>query len=87
VTVTVSTANNNSANRLQQVRFGTGTNSVIDTDSQSQAGNFSVNMPVGASDYSFTVRRTQSGAVTVPLTVVDSCGEWKTFVGGGATAF
>jgi hypothetical protein len=25
--------------------------------------------------------------VTVPLTVVDSCGEWKTFVGGGATAF
>jgi thermitase len=87
VTVTVSTANNNSTNRLQQVRFGTGTNSIIDTDSQSQDGNFSVNMPAGTSDYSFTVRRTQSGSVTVPLTVVDSCGEWKTLVGGGATAF
>jgi hypothetical protein len=24
---------------------------------------------------------------TVPLTAVDSCGEWPTFVGGGAAAF
>ena len=38
-------------------------------------------------EYSFTVRRSGSGAVTVPLTVTDGCGEWKTFVGGGAGAF
>jgi hypothetical protein len=27
------------------------------------------------------------GAVTVPITVTDGCGDWKTFVGGGANAF
>jgi hypothetical protein len=25
--------------------------------------------------------------VTVPLTVLDSCGEWPSVVGGGASAF
>ena len=35
-----------------------------------------------------TVRRVAPGqATTVPLTIVDGCGEWKTFVGGGAGAF
>lgn len=37
---------------------------------------------------SFTVRRVTGGqASTVELTVVDSCGTWPTFVGGGPSAF
>jgi thermitase len=87
VTVTVNGASSGT-NRFQQVRFGAGTNAVIDTGgSQAQGGNFAVDMPAGAADYSFTIRRVNGGAVTVPLTVVDNCGEWKTFVGGGAGAF
>ena len=46
-----------------------------------------IDMPAGTADYSFTIRRANTGAVTVPLTVIDNCGEWKTFVGGGAGAF
>jgi hypothetical protein len=35
----------------------------------------------------FYVRRIGPGAVTVPLVVHDGCGEWRSFVGGGATSF
>jgi len=31
----------------------------------------------------FTVRRASPGAVTVPLVLVDRCGEWPTLVGAG----
>jgi hypothetical protein len=41
---------------------------------------------VGA-DASFVVRRTAPGAVTLPLTITDGCGDWPTFVGGGPNAF
>jgi len=44
-------------------------------------------LPSGTSQVSFVVQRTSPGAVTVPLTVTDHCGQWKTFVGGGAAAF
>jgi hypothetical protein len=34
-----------------------------------------------------TVSRVTAGqATTIPLIVVDGCGEWPTFVGGGASA-
>jgi hypothetical protein len=32
----------------------------------------------------FTVRRVGAGAFTVPFDVVDVCGIWPTFAGGGA---
>jgi hypothetical protein len=35
----------------------------------------------------FVIQRLNSGAVIVPLTVIDGCGEWRTFVGGGPNAF
>ena len=35
----------------------------------------------------FTVERVTPGQATmVPFTVVDGCGEWQTFVGGGTAA-
>ena len=36
---------------------------------------------------SFVLRRTGPGAVTLPIILIDECGEWPTFVGGGAGAF
>jgi thermitase len=87
VTLTGSTTASG-VNRLQQVRFGTGTNVLVDVGTRAQSnGDFAVSLPNGALDYSFTIRRVSPGSVTVPITVTDGCGEWKTFVGGGANAF
>jgi hypothetical protein len=45
-------------------------------------------LPEQPASVSFTVRRPTAGqATTVNLVIVDSCGEWPTFVGGGPSAF
>ena len=87
VTVTAGTATQGT-NRLQQLRFGAGSNAVIDTGTQAASGgNFSINVPATPSEYTFTLKRAASGqAVTVPVTVVDSCGEWQTLIGSGTGA-
>ena len=75
---------------LFSLQFGATTNALIDVPGQppGQTGGFSVTLPPGTQQMQFSVRRaTSGGAVTVPLTVTDSCGAWPTFVGGGATAF
>jgi len=42
----------------------------------------------GVSQLDLQVRRVVAGqAAMVPLTVVDSCDSWPTFVGGGSAAF
>ena len=47
-----------------------------------------VALPPNARSVTLAVRRSQPGqGVTVPLTIVDACGPWDTFVGGGPTAF
>ena len=51
-------------------------------------GSFTTTLPPGTHEVTFTVRPAIPGAAaTVPLTVVDSCGDWPTLVGGGAAAF
>jgi hypothetical protein len=46
-----------------------------------------VSLPLETLSAAFTVRRQNAGAPThVNLTVVDGCGAWPTFVGGGASA-
>jgi thermitase len=89
VTVGAGSTGTTSTNGLVQVRFGSATNAVIQTDSQSTAqGNFAVTVPQGADQYSFTIKRATPGAATtVNLTVVDACGDWPTVVGGGPNAF
>ncbi|MFN8633784.1 MAG: S8 family peptidase [Chloroflexota bacterium] len=89
VTVTAGTASQGT-NRLQQLRFGAGSNAVVQSadSGNGQSGSFTISLPNTPSTYSFTIRRSSPGAtVTVPLTVVDSCGDWSTFVGGGPNAF
>jgi hypothetical protein len=88
VTVTAGAATQGT-NRLEQLRFGNGSNAVIDTGTQAASGgNIAINVPAAPSKYTFTVKRAASGQpVTVPVTVVDSCGEWQTLIGGGTGAF
>jgi hypothetical protein len=44
-------------------------------------------VPPPGNTLTFYIDRTGPGAITVPFTVMDSCGAWPTFVGGGPTAF
>ena len=87
VTLTAGTATSG-VNRLRQVRFGSSANAVVEAGTQAASGNFTVNLPAESTSYTFVVRRSAPGAATtVPFTVIDSCGEWTTFVGGGPSAF
>jgi hypothetical protein len=65
---------------LTGLEVGDGTNWAIEPPAPIQ-------IPAGATEFTFRVRRTAPGAVSVPFTVTDGCGEWPTFVGGGASAF
>jgi len=55
--------------------LNTGTGAI--TGAAAQTGNFNVGLAAGTTATSFTVRQAAPGqAATVPLTVVDGCGEW-----------
>jgi hypothetical protein len=83
LTVTVSATG--TQNALKALRFGAASNALIDVGASSgQPGGFDVSLPPGTSTISFVVRRPSTTlATTVPLVVVDDCGEWPTFVGAG----
>jgi hypothetical protein len=89
VTVTAGTSGPNGANRLQQLRFDAGTNALVGIGSQAgRAGAFTLPLPERPSTVTFLVQRATAGqSTTLPFTVVDDCGAWTTFVGGGPTAF
>jgi hypothetical protein len=81
-----STAPNNT---LARVEIGAARNADLDVGGQIRpAAGVTIPVTAGTQTVSFTIRRQTAGqATTVPLTVTDDCGAWKTLVGGGATAF
>src|SRR5439155_26001065 len=83
VTVSVSGA----TNAIGELRFGTARNAVIDLPDGrvGQTGGVTYRPTSRQSRVTFQVRRTAGGGGTVPFTVVDDCGTWQTFVGGGRT--
>jgi hypothetical protein len=83
VTVSVSGA----TNAIGELRFGTARNAVIDLPDgrTGQTGGITYRPTSRQSRVTFQVRRTATGGATVPFTVVDDCGTWQTFVGGGRT--
>src|SRR5262249_35131919 len=85
VTVTASTAGPNGANRLVELRSQAGTNALVDMGAKpGRAGPFMDTLADHPTSVTFFVRRATPGqATTIPLTVVDACGEWPTLVGGG----
>lgn len=73
---------------IREIRFGPTQNAAVDVGSETnRTGTFAYQLPTPAPQIGFSVRRVGSGAATVPVTVTDECGEWKSFVGGGADAF
>lgn len=54
-----------------------------------QTSGFTYTPPPGTTSVSLTIQRVvQAGGATVnPIHFYDGCGEWRTFVGGGARAF
>jgi hypothetical protein len=88
VTITATTSTGTPDNALRELRFGAARNALIEVDGQAYGvGSMSLALAPGTRQSTFTVRRASPGAVTVPFSVFDGCGEWPTFVGGGPSAF
>ncbi|HEY7063409.1 MAG TPA: M12 family metallo-peptidase [Chloroflexota bacterium] len=92
LTVTVTAGGTQASGpRLRQLIFPAVTNATLDiaiAGLTGVGGNRTVNLPVETRTMTFVVHHAQQGsATTVPFTVVDGCGNWPTFVGGGASAF
>jgi len=86
VTVTTTGA----AAPISALRFGPATNAIVDAPGAPAAlpGNFNVAPPSGSASYTFVIQRTApSVAAQVPFVVVDACGEWPSFAGGGPGSF
>jgi VCBS repeat-containing protein len=77
-------------NPLQVIRFGTLQNAKVTVNGitiGSNGNNQEYRPPANTTAVDFTVERVTPGqATTVPFTVVDGCGQWQTFVGGGPSA-
>jgi hypothetical protein len=74
-------------NPLRQVRFGELQNARVTLNGQPIASGTVVTMPPDTFAVEFAVERQTPGqSTTVHFVVVDGCGEWKTFVGGGTGA-
>ncbi|HZR98409.1 MAG TPA: M12 family metallo-peptidase [Chloroflexota bacterium] len=74
---------------INQVQIGAAVNARIDIAGLTGiTGNQTITLPPATTSLTFQVHHLVNGqATTVPLTVVDTCGSWPTFVGGGASAF
>jgi hypothetical protein len=75
------------ANTLRAIRVVQAPHARVDIFGQSIGAGGGVAAPAGAHGATFTITRLAPGAITVPLIITDGCGDWETFVGGGANAF
>lgn len=76
--------NTQQPNALKALQFGALQNAKVTFNGQAVASGQAVTLPASSNTADFTVERATPGQpTTVPLTVIDSCGEWKTLVGGG----
>jgi hypothetical protein len=92
VTIVARAASCTAANQLRQLAFGndpaTYRNAQVAIDGQVRTPPFTVSLPPGTTQKTFDVLQVAAGqGATVPLVAQDSCGQWNTFVGGGANAF
>jgi parallel beta-helix repeat protein len=90
VTVAISRQASAPNNTIAQLQFGAAQNATVTVSGQAHpGGNFAATLPAGTQQTTFTVARPANGtqSTTVPFAVVDDCGAWQTFVGGGPSAF
>lgn len=87
VQVRPSQLNGQARNAIGQIRFGVFQNATVTLDGQPMGSGQTVTFSPGVSLVDFRVRRVAAGqSTTVAFTITDGCGEWSTFVGGGAGA-
>lgn len=74
---------------IKSLQFHGLTNAIVNMAGQNAvSSDITLALPSGSFAVTLTVRRAAAGAsTTVPITIVDGCGTWETFVGGGAGAF
>jgi hypothetical protein len=72
---------------IQRIHFGVTQNAFLDVPGgpPGSPGGFDLVLTSSLTDVPFVVRR-NGGVINVPLTVVDACGDWRTFVGAGLQA-
>jgi hypothetical protein len=88
VTISSATSAEVPNNRLSQLRTGIMPNSALDIRGRTLLSNNSIALPDRPVSISLFLRRTTgSGSITAPMVIVDDCGDWTTFVGGGSTVF
>ena len=89
VNVTIGTQPATPDNRLKELHIQPGTNALVDVNGQSGiTGAVDLAIPGRPANVTFFVRRAQPGQPThLPFVVVDDCGAFPTFVGGGPGAF
>jgi sugar lactone lactonase YvrE len=74
-------------NRLVELRFGQFDNGTVTYSGKPVTSGQTITLPANSVAADFSVARVTPGQpTTVHLTVVDSCGAWPTFVGGGPAA-
>mgnify|MGYP000899221705 CR=1 FL=1 len=75
------------ANRLSRIEFGAFQNAKVTLNGQAIVSGQTFTPQPGTISVDFTVERITPGQpTTVPFTLVDGCGSWKSFVGGGTGA-
>ena len=90
VTVTVTRSPAAPNNTIREIQFGAAQNATIEINGLTRpGGSFTATIPAGRQTQTFVVRRSPPNAssTTAPFTVIDDCDGWRSFVGGGATAF
>jgi hypothetical protein len=85
--VTATPLNNQQQNLLTELRFGEMTNARVIVNGETITSAKTIKLDPGQPFVTFIVQRIYPHmATTVPITLVDGCGEWKTMVGGGPHA-
>jgi uncharacterized repeat protein (TIGR01451 family) len=73
-------------NRLTEIRANIPPNAIVDVLNGPSGLTGQQSLPVGSGGVvQFYIRLAAPGPVTIPLVVKDTCGEWRTFVGGGSS--
>jgi hypothetical protein len=86
-TIVVTDVNGPTVNELKTITFGVPTNGRVIVAGQTHTDGFTLTPPPHTFKAEFSVQRVQAGVPTmVPLTIVDLCGSWSSFVGGGTSA-
>ncbi len=86
--VAAGSAPGSTATALKELRIGEARNATIVVEDRGPvAANGTLALPDRPQSVTLLIRRVTPGQAThVVLTVVDECGAWPTFVGGGAAA-